>query len=94
MPQGTPTLPSGPHTPPTHTPENPGPPPPAPECSPRELFPPGDANQDNLTRCRTPAQPSSEGEDCSPAPPSPTAADQIGPPGRPVTAGPPPATHP
>ena len=67
--RGTPTPPSGPPTPPAHTPEDPGPPPPAPECSPRELFPPADANPHNLTHCRTPAQPSLEGEGHSPAPP-------------------------
>ena len=88
-PHGTPTPPSGPHTPPAHTPENPGPPPPAPECSPRKLCPPADANAHNLTHCRTQAQPSREGEDRSPAPPSCTAVDQIGPLGCQVTAGPP-----
>ena len=56
---------------------------------PRELFPPADANPHNLTHCRTPAQPSSEGEGHSPGHPSPAAADQIGLPGRQVTTGPP-----
>ena len=87
-PHSTPTLPSGPHTPPAHTPENPGPPFPAPKCSPCELFPPADANPHNPSHCRTPAQPSPEGEDRSAAPPSPAAADQIGPPGCQVMAGP------
>ena len=64
-------------------------PPPAPECSRRELFPPADANPHNLTHCRTPAQPSPEGEGHNPVPPSPGAADQIRPPGRQVTTGPP-----
>ena len=88
-PRGTPTPSSGPPTPPAHTPEDPGPPPPAPECSPRELFPPAGANTHNLAHCRTRAQPSPEGEGHSPAPPSPAAADQICPPGRQVTTGPP-----
>ena len=87
-PHSTPIPPSDPHTPPAHTPENPGPPPPRPlKCSPRELFPPADANPHSLKHCRTPAQPSLEGEDHSPVPP--TAAGQIGTPGRQVTAGPP-----
>ena len=88
-PRGTPTPPSGPPTPPAHTPEDPGPPPPAPESSPRELFPPADANPHNLAHCRTRSPPSPEGEGHSPAPPSTAAADQIGPPGRQVTTGPP-----
>ena len=54
-----------------------------------ELFPPADANPHSLAQCRTLAQPSPEGEGHSPAPPSPAAADQIGPPGRQVTTGPP-----
>ena len=63
--------------------------PPAPECSPPELFPPADTNPHDLAHCRTRAQPSPEREGRSPAPPSPAAADQIGPPGRQVTTGPP-----
>ena len=88
-PHSTPTPPSGPPTPRAHTPEDPGPPSPAPEFSARERFPPADANPHNLTHCRTPALPSPEREGHSPAPPSRAAADQIGPPGRQVTTGPP-----
>ena len=76
------------HAPRTH-PRRPRPTPPAPECSPRELFPPADVNPHNLAHCRTRAQPSPKREGRSPAPPSPAAADQIGPPGRQVTTGPP-----
>ena len=88
-PHGTPTPPSGPHTPPAHTPKTPRPAPPGPRMQPMRTVSPADDNPHNLTHCGTAAQPSPEGEDRSPAPPSPTAANQIGPLGRQVTARPP-----